>query len=192
MTQQATPSNESRKLIIKGQDKILELFYSGVKEFHKHDSWFGCTVGFRALQAASGILSQQSTWAREHLYVVTGIPGQGVLDAIEYVTRCISAERFALLPVVRGNDYTTRDMRFEWWISNGRGTVHVTLRPELVPESFYDLLNRLRAGLGTEEEKHAFKQFKADMGTKLWTMSLSSIFLVEHSSEPLAVGAIPD
>ena len=71
---------------IKDKGEVLELDYDGAVCQHPGSLWWGTAVGFRAMQAAAKALSQDDLWDREKLYIVSGHPGPGVKDTIDYVT----------------------------------------------------------------------------------------------------------
>ena len=71
---------------IKDQGEVLELDYDGAICQHPGSLWWGTAVGFRAMQVAAQALSQDDLWARDNLYIVSGHPGPGVKDTIDYVT----------------------------------------------------------------------------------------------------------
>ena len=71
---------------IKDQGEVLELDYDGAICQHPGSLWWGTAVGFRAMQAAAQALSHDDLWSRDNLYIVSGHPGPGVKDTIEYVT----------------------------------------------------------------------------------------------------------
>ncbi len=181
---------EDRTLQISDRGKILELNYAGLEAFHSGDSWWGCAVGFRAMQCAARELSNTELWNRQHLYIVSGHPGPGVLDAIEYVTGCIGRKHFRKHDDAANSNGCSRDMKFEWWVSNGKKTIHINLRPDFVPESFFELLERL----GTDEERYhdrfGFDEEKNRLSNILWSESLDAAFYFNFI-RPLDLGEIP-
>ncbi len=183
---------ESREIKIADQGKVITVHYSDLEDFHSGDSWWGCTVGFRAMQMAAEALSQQSIWDRDNLYIVSAHPGPGVLDAIDFVTCCVTKKRFRLTPEVADAIGCSRDMKFEWWVSNGCSAVKINLRSGFVPNSFYELLDRLNTAKETPQDKEAFNAFKTELSTKLWLLSLQSAFSMMHLSKPLSLGELPN
>src|SRR5438034_11249939 len=79
---------------IKDQGKVLELDYDGAICLHPGSLWWGTAVGFRAMQVAAQALSQDDLWDREKLYIVSGHPGPGVKDTIDYITDAASRHRY--------------------------------------------------------------------------------------------------
>ena len=167
---------ESREIAIADNGKLVELNYSGLEDFHTGDSWFGCTVGYRAMQIACAKLSTKTIWDRDNLYVVSAHPGNGVLDAIEFVTCCISKKRFNLTPKVANQTHCSRDMKFKWWVSDGRTTINIKLRHGIVPDSFYELLDRINSDFADRKDKNDFKNIKLKLSAHLWQMPHQSAF----------------
>lgn len=183
---------ESRKITISDRGTLLTLNYAGLEQFHRGDSWFGCCVGFRALQMAAEVFDSLGGWDRHNLYIVSAHPGPGVRDAIEYATGCVHLKRFRLLNEQSGQQGCSRSMQFIWWLSNGHRTVRVQLRDDFVPEAFYVLLDRLNTDKEQPGDKQAFTHFKIELSNQLWDEALSSAFHFDVGRTPLSLGDIPD
>jgi hypothetical protein len=175
--------------------KVTRFDYGDLKKFHKGDSWFGCTVGFRAMQMAAREfskpeLSEQALWSRDNLSIVSGHPGPGVKDAIEMVTATISSNHFQLHESVNTdgcNSGCNSSMRFEWWVTADNKTIHIKLHDGIVPESFLQLLDRLntekdRSDNEKEKDRKQFDQMKNDLSNILWNQSLDASFAINQAT----------
>jgi len=91
----AGTEDTSVSIIVDGKPVCYE--FDTLNTFHKGDSWFGCAVGFRAMQIAARELSASTLWSRDKLSIISGHPGAGVKDAIELVSGTISTNHFQLL-----------------------------------------------------------------------------------------------
>jgi hypothetical protein len=173
--------------------KLINFNYGDLKIFHKGDSWFGCTVGFRAMQLAARefsrpALSEQASWSRENLSIVSGHPGPGVKDAIELITATVSSNQFELLDNINTRDGSmgcNSNMKFEWWVTAHNETIHIKLHDDIIPDSFLALLDRLNVdnGLTDSEKKKDRKQFdqmKKDLSNILWNQSLDASFDINY------------
>ena len=173
------PVVEERMVRIADNGEILQLDYAGAKKFHQGDSWWGLAVGFRAMQVCAKALSKNNLWDRKNLTIVSGHPGPGVRDAIEYVTHCVSRKQFRLYDECATQKNCSSEMKFEWQVSDGQAMVDVKLRDDFIPADFYELLDRL----GTENERSqdidVFKQYKNDLSKALWKESLVTAFSIE-------------
>jgi hypothetical protein len=182
---------EDTLLTILEDGEVRVLDYSELENFHQGDSWFGCSAGFRAMQLAAETFASTTPWSRDKLYVVSGHPGPGVKDAIELVTGTISTKRFRLLDenVTEG---CSRAMKFEWWLSDGRITLHIKLHDHIVPEAFYQLLDRLSTDTEQAGDSERFAYYKTELSQQLWQQSLQECFSVEVLPRPLDIGELPD
>ncbi len=190
---QLTQEKEQRFLRINENGQTCILDHQGLLDFHKGDSLWGCAVGFRAMQAAEQLFSENATpWDRFHLYIVSAHPGPGVKDAIEFVTHCISKNRFRLTEHAETSEGCDRDMKFEWWISDGRATANIKLRENFVPEKFFTILDRIKDPSHTQQDKKEFDQCKSELSDLLWQTTLMSAFTSEFLPSPLSIGALPD
>ena len=123
-------------------DQVQHLTYEGLLAFHQGEAIWGASVGFRAMQTAGLALSTNRLRDRKDLSVVSAHPGPGVRDAIEYVTRCVSRDRFRLFGSNQSSGCQAK-MEFRWWVSDSSKTVEIGLCPGLVPSNFFDLLERV-------------------------------------------------
>lgn len=179
-------------------NKLTRFDYDDLKKFHKGDSWFGCTVGFRAMQLAAREFSkpehlksklwEQVTWSRDSLSVVSGHPGPGVKDAIELITATISTNRFQIHESINAqgcNSGCNSSMKFEWWVTANNETIHIKLHNDIVPAAFLQLLDRLIADdyltdNGKKNDRDQFDQMKNDLSNILWNQSLDASFEFDY------------
>lgn len=162
--------------------EIQLLSYAELLDYHNGDSIWGLSVAFRALQLAASLFSGESLWDRKDLFIVSGHPGPGVHDAIEYVTHCISHNRFRLTEEIMHEEKCTSAMKFEWKISYDIHLHVVTLRDDFVPNKFYELLDRLNTNQERLEDKKYFDEFKATLVDKIWREPITSSYLVNNNA----------
>ena len=183
---------EGTKIRIREGAEVLELGYDGAMTEHTSSLWWGTAVAYRAMQAAARALSKESLWSRDNLYVVSAHPGPGVIDAIEYVTRARSRQRFMCVTDDSCQTKCNSTMKFEWWVSDGNRTAVVKLREDFVPWAFYDLADRLGRPDTTREDKKLFSIFKVELSARIWVAPLEESYSVHVLDSPLEVGAVPD
>ena len=170
--------------------KVLTLDFQVVTGIHQRALWWGVAVGYRAMQVAAKALSQKKLWSRDHLVVVSGHPGPGVLDALNYVTCCADN---GTLTVMQNDNCVNRcnsEMKFEWWVSDGEQTAHVMLRDDFVPREFYELIDRRVYSETKESDDKLFELYKVNLSARLWVGSLEENFSYELLP-PLAKGQLP-
>lgn len=179
---------EDSTVAISIDGKLTTFDYDDLKTFHKGDSWFGCTVGFRAMQLAARELSQPAPWSRNNLSIVSGHPGPGVKDAIELITATISSDNFRLHESIDDKDSSSgcnSNMRFEWWLTQSDKTLHIKLRDGIVPDSFLQLLDKINADAYPDDNEknkdlQQFDLMKQALSTTLWNQSLDASFDINH------------
>jgi hypothetical protein len=177
---------------IKEHGEILELDYDGAICQHPGSLWWGTAVGFRAMQAAAAALSKDDLWERDQLYIVSGHPGPGVRDTIDYVTGVVGRDRYRVVVAEGCGMQCNSKMKYEWWVSDGERTANINLRPDFVPQEFYELTDRLETSETTKEDIRAFRIFKVNLSTRIWNAPLEESFRVEVVDEPLQPGDIPE
>lgn len=177
---------------IKDQGEVVEVDYDGAVCQHPGSLWWGTAVGFRAMQVAAQALSKDDLWDREKLYIVSGHPGPGVRDTIDYVTGAASRDRYSVVLAEGCGMQCNSKMKYEWWVSDGEKTANINLRPDFVPREFYDLSDRLETNETTKEDIKAFRIFKVNLSTRIWNFPLEESFRVEVVDKPLEPGEIPE
>jgi len=151
------------------------LSYDDALAFHRGDAFWGCAVAFRALQRAAELLSKDRLWDRASLHIRSAHPGPGVRDTIEYVTRCISGQRFDLYGSGSAGKCTS-DLQYEWLISDGNSTARVRLREDFVPAEFYALLDRLESAGDSADTRKRLEEIKRALTDRIWQESLQQAF----------------
>lgn len=177
---------------IKDQGEVLELDYDGAVCNHPGSLWWGTAVGFRAMQVAAEALSKDDLWDRENLYIVTGHPGPGVKDTIDYVTGAATRDRYKVVVAPGCEMQCNSKMKYEWWVSDGERTANINLRQDFVPREFYELTDRLETNQTTKEDIRSFRIFKVNLSTRIWNAPLEESFLVQVVDQPLAPGEVPE
>ena len=177
---------------IKDKGEVLELDYDGAICQHPGSLWWGTAVGFRAMQVAAQALSKDELWSRDNLYIVTGHPGPGVKDTIDYVTGTASRDRYKTILAEGCEMKCNSKMKYEWWVSDGVKTVNINLRPDFVPREFYELSDRLETNETTKEDIKSFRIFKVNLSTRIWNAPLEENFSVEVFDRPLQPGEVPE
>jgi hypothetical protein len=192
----AVKAAEGVTIRIKDHGEVLELDYDGAVCQHPGSLWWGTAVGFRAMQVAAQALSQDDLWDREKLYIVSGHPGPGVKDTIDYITGAASRDRYNVVVAEGCGMQCNSKMKYEWWVSDGEKTANINLRPDFVPREFYDLTDRLEVNETvkeiTKEDIKAFRIFKVNLSTRIWNFPLEESFRVEVIDQPLQPGELPE
>ena len=165
--------------------------YEELERFHQGNSWFGCVLGFRLLQLAARELADESGWPVDGVYIVSGHPGPGVRDAFELITGCVTAGRFRLLPDITDQD-CNRNMRYEWWISDGDSTLYIKLKANIVPNTFFALLDRIGTDFEKREDRRELEHLKIRLSNRLWALLLDDAFQFSATPSALKVGELPD
>lgn len=186
------PAAEGVKVRIEDNGEVVELEYKGAMTEHRSSLWWGTAVGYRAMQmAALAMSSEENLWSRKNLSLVSGHPGPGVLDSLNYVTGCKDRDQMVVMENPNCVGKCNSEMKFEWWVSNDEKTAHVALREDFVPQSFYDLTDRMVAGKTTDEDRRLFELFKVDLSTRIWNAPLDENFSVTYM-DPLKPGELPE
>lgn len=166
---------EGRNLVIADRGVLQRLSFDEALAFHQGTSYWGCALAFRALQLAGTLLSRDRVWEREGLSVVSGHPGPGVRDTIEYVTGCVSRHRLKLSCTTKERR-CVRDMAFEWQVKDGVRCAQVRLRDDFVPEPFFELLDRLATDEWTQDDDRRLDGYKSELTRKIWETPLGQAF----------------
>ena len=161
------------------------LTYEGLLSFHQGEAVWGASVGFRAMQAAELALSTDGQWDRKDLSVVSAHPGPGVRDAMEYVTQCVSRDRFHLQDPTRESGCHAK-MEFRWWVSGLSQTIEIELRSGFVPQMFFELLDRIGTDREHPDDETQLQDLKTELTAQIWSESLDDLFRVAPGVAPIS------
>jgi hypothetical protein len=175
-------------IVDKGE--VITLDYQGSMTNHKSSLWWGTAVGYRAMQMAAKALSGDTLWDRENLVVVSGHPGPGVLDSLNFVTKCADNDNMTVMQNPNCVNRCNSEMKFEWWVSDGKKTAHVMLREDFVSADFYQLIDRRVYHENSKEDDRIFELYKVNMSARIWVAPLEDNFSVAFLP-PLKKGEIP-
>lgn len=170
--------SESQDLVIFDHGAMQHLNYQGMLAYHGGQAVLGATIGYRAMQCSGGILSRVTPWDRRDLKVENEHPGPGVRDAIEYVTRCVTRNRHT---PVSGQTTCNAGMKFVWRVNDGKQQVEVKLRPNILPDRFFQLLEKFGNEQESPNERQELEELKQSESKALWSLSLEELFEVHHN-----------
>lgn len=170
--------------------EVITLDYQEATAKHQRSLWWGTAVGYRAMQAAANALSQGDLWSRDNLTVVSGHPGPGVLDSLNFVTACADNDRLTVMENPNCVSRCNSEMKFEWWVSDGKQTAHISLREDFVPEEFYQLIDRRVYDETRDGDDDLFELYKVNLSSRIWVSPLEDNFSTEYLA-PLKKGEIP-
>ncbi|HIG65539.1 MAG TPA: hypothetical protein EYQ43_08315 [Methyloprofundus sp.] len=177
------------RIVDNGEVRTLD--YQDATAEHQRSLWWGTAVGYRAMQAAAQALSKDELWSRDNLTVVSGHPGPGVLDSLNFVTGCKDSDRLTVMENPNCVSRCNSEMKFEWWVSDGKQTAHVILREDFVPRAFYELIDRRVYNEASEADDKLFELYKVNLSSRIWVDALDKNFSVEMIDASLAKGEIP-
>ena len=172
------PQKQSIRIADNGRVQTLD--YDDLLQYHKGNAVWGLSAAFRALQLGANIFSQENIWDRRELFIISSHPGPGVRDAIEYVTRCISRNKFELADATDKHRRCSGNMQYKWQITCGGHTREIALRDEFVPTEFYELLDRLSTEKQKPEDKKRFDTVKNTLVEKIWNQPIASSFSIHN------------
>lgn len=161
---------------IRDYDVALLLDYDAFREYHTGHALLGAIVGWRAMERAAGLLSGNDIWERQSLSISARHAGPGVRDALEFVTRCFTRERFQ--SEVSGGGVgpcgSAADFRFS--VSDQHTVVRLELREDVVPASFFAAVRACRMDEPSEAAVHELKSQKLLAAEAVAARDLQSLF----------------
>jgi hypothetical protein len=167
---------------IRDHDVALLLDYDAFCEYHTGHALLGAIVGWRAMQRAAELLSGDDIWERQSLSVSARHAGPGVRDALEYVTRCFTRERFQseLAGGGVGPCGSAADFRFS--VSDQQRVVRLELCDGVVPKSFFAAVSACRGDDPSEGAVHELKRQKQVAAQAVAEQGLATLFQVSVTS----------
>jgi len=168
---------------------VVTLAYEGMLNYHGGGAIAGATTGFRVMQAAaSELFGPDQAMERQNLSIVSGHPGPGYRDAFEYVTRCVTRQRFELktdLPGGRLSPYQSYAFQFLITETQAGKQATVTLREGIIPNRFYKVLRDLGTTRENDNLAHELDTLKRDIARNVLELPLDQLFQVSvHDVAP--------
>ncbi len=179
-------ASENINISIIDNDKVISISFNEVLKYHTGNAWFGLSIAFRALELTANTFKKANLiWNRGQLTIVSAHPGPGVKDAIEYITHCISNQKYSLTEECTGANSCSSNMRFAWWISIDTHTAHISLRHNFIPVSFNELLDRIGTTDEQDDDQLDFDQLKQDLANKILQQPLLDNFHCDLYHDPI-------
>ncbi len=174
-------SVQKRSIKIADNGEVHTLHYDNLLEYHQGDSIWGLSVAFRALQLAAELFSEKYIWDRNNLFIISSHPGPGVRDAVEFITHCISRNKFQLADKIDRDMQCSSNMEYKWEIRCDTHAKEIVLKDDFVPIEFHELLDRLNTKKEKSKDKEKFKDFKNSLVEKIWSEPIASSYLVNNN-----------
>lgn len=164
---------------IRDHERALLLDYEQFLEYHAGHALAGAAVAWRAMERAAMLLSEDQIWDRGELSVSARHAGPGVRDALEYVTRCFTRERFDAESAPDGAGPCGSCADFQFVVNDGRRVVRLRLREGVIPESFFIAVRRCRDEPDSAPARLVLSDQKAAAAAAIEACELGELFSVE-------------
>lgn len=168
-------------ILINDHGRALVLDYEHFRAYHGGGALAAAAVGFRAMEYAANILSQDEIWDRKDVSVTTRHGGPGTRDAIEYVTRCVTRGRFHV-DRQEGSSCASQ-AAFHYSVSDGRQTVVLAWCPDVTGHKFLDAVRHFNAEQSTDREHQELEDIKAEVAAHVMAKPLEQLFTLELQAQ---------
>lgn len=164
-------------LKVRDRGDVLLIDYKAMVKYHGRMNIGGVALAFKVLEYAFAKLSPHEVPQREKTEIFTAFPGSGAIDGFEMVTRAVTQNRFRLdetfeapgaLPAVTG--------QFYFRITYRGKTLAVTPRGGLIPDRFFELSRKRKAGKAAPEDTIEFQGMKEALADALMGLNAEDIF----------------
>jgi len=150
---------------------------------------------FRVCNVAFETLWPEEPPLRSDILVITTNPTRGVIDTLEFITRCVSRHKFILkkIPGTSSIKLTSENWVFIIVNEPTGEAVEIKVRKEVFPENLFELRASVKGKIKegetpSEEEMKAYKKATAEFTKRLKTWSDEELFEVRtfsYTPEPL-------
>ena len=164
---------------IRDRGRALLLDYELFLDYHDGGALAGAAIGWRAMERAAQLLSEEQIWDRRALSVGARHAGPGVRDALEYVTRCFTRERFHAASEHGGAGPCGSAADFQFTVSDGRRVASLQLREGIVPAGFFAAVRACRAAPESEDARYQLSEHKRQVASIIAGCELRDLFIVE-------------
>lgn len=157
----------------------LRITFDDLLKYHGRHSIGGVAHGLKMLQRAFSALSPGRPPLRGTFTVFTAFPGPGARDAIEMVTRAVTAGRYTVDTGFDAQSVPEAPFgRYFFRIGHEGRTVDLGAKPGLVRPEFIDILRKKAATGLNEAEESRLVELKQEMAGRLVAMPAEDIYEV--------------
>jgi hypothetical protein len=155
--------------------ELIAFSFEDLLKYHGRGAIGGVAHGFKVMERALPLLAAGEPPERHDINVETAFEGPGARDAFEMVTRAFTEGRYRVDPDLAGDDVPpSPNGRYFFRIAYGEGPiVDLTLRHGLVRD---ELLELVRRGAATPEEKDRLVWLKQDMADRLVGLPAEDVY----------------
>jgi hypothetical protein len=154
---------------VKDGDQAFSFAFEDLVKFHGTKSICGLTVSLKIMEAA-----WEAGWSGEppergNILVQSGFPGPGTRDGFELVTRATSRDAYEILGDPPTGPLIGQAAKGSYFfrVSDGKKSVEVALKQEVIPEGFVVKRRNLQSGLATDEDKAVFRKLQFAFSDRL-------------------------
>ena len=161
---------------VMGEEKPIDISFPLIEAYHGQAALAMLAVTFQAIRAAFEVLSPDQPPLRRDISVVSGHPGPGVRDSFEFVTRALTRGVYTVdrsLPESRL--VPGFDISYSFRITVREKTVEVALRPDALPERFFEL-NFTKSRTPAQEIE--VSDLKRSIAARVLTVPTDQLFIV--------------
>jgi hypothetical protein len=153
--------------------------FDDVLAYHGPGSPGGAAVGFKALQRALPLLSDDgSPCERRAIHIDTPFGGPGARDAFELVTHAVTDGRFRLDPTLAQHDRGRLLERFVFRFSLAERSVTLVLRDGFITDEFLDLAQTIDR---TADQERRLTTLKRELCDRVMAHSAAEVYDVSDS-----------
>ena len=171
-------NREIVKVVEKGVE--LDIPFHACVLYHGKDSIGGLSLGYRLMYWALNYLSEDGEIPRrEDISFKTAFPGPGLRDAVEMISRAVTAGRYEVLKEAPlcAPEGVYGHMYFE--ISLRDKTVKVALKPGVIDDDFIQTGRSFKKENLTPEGLRHWEDLKKNLAEKVWSVeNLSDVLPV--------------
>lgn len=168
--------------VVENEGDPVTLSLEDCEKYHGLKKCGGLALGFRLLKFALDRLVGKDGVANRNLITFkTAFDGPGITDSAELIGRCVTRERFMVLPSeeIEAPECIWGKLYFE--IGYGKKLVKITVKDDVVPSSFLITGRKFRSNTATPEEIKKWYAQKKKLYKAVLNAKLSDIITVEFS-----------
>jgi hypothetical protein len=164
-------------LKVRDRGDVLLINFEDLVKYHGRSNIGGVALAFKVLEYVFSKLSPHEVPQREKVEIFTAFAGSGAVDGFEMLTRAVTQNRFRLdetfeapgaLPAVTG--------QFYFRITYRGKTLAVTPRAGLIPDRFFALSRKNKAGEATSDDIIEFQGMKEALADALMAANAEDLF----------------
>lgn len=148
------------KLQVQDDIGCFEILYDDLIRYHGKTFSGGLALAYKMVEAVVDLTTEDKVLHRDKFFIYSALEAPGIIDGLEYLTRCVTQKRFILDPTLDTKAPKAPKGHYAFKITHMDKSVLLTLKHGFLSDRFFSIASKCLAGLCSEYEKTQWNDWK--------------------------------